>query len=110
MTYQDPNDPLRTTDPNRMPPRIIEDESSSMWGWIAGAVVVVLLAFALIGFLGRDDNVASNPTATSPSSTVGSAPSPATPPSTRPTSPLTQPSAPPAATPAPAPSESAPAK
>ena len=27
MTYQDPNDPLRTTDPNRMPPRIIEDES-----------------------------------------------------------------------------------
>jgi hypothetical protein len=109
MTYQDPNDPLRTTDPNRMPPRIIEDESSSMWGWIAGAVVVVLLAFALIGFLGRDDNVATNqslPPNASPSSTVGSAPSP----STRPTSPMTQPSAPPAATPAPAPSDSAPAK
>jgi hypothetical protein len=106
MTYQDPNDPLRTTDPNRMPPRIIEDESSSMWGWIAGAVVVVLLAFALIGFLGRDDNVATNqslPPNASPSSTVGSAPS------TRPTSPMTQPSAPPAATPAPAQSDSAPA-
>lgn len=107
MTYQDPNDPLRTTDPNRTPPRIIEDESSSMWGWIAGAVVVVLLAFALIGFLGRDDNVAQSPS--SPPSTVGSAPS-GSPPASRPSSPLTQPSSPPAATPAPAPSDSAPAK
>ncbi len=107
MTYQDPNDPLRRTDPNRMPPRIIEDESSSMWGWIAGAVVVVLLAFALIGFLGRDHTVATNnslPSNVSPPSTVGSAPS------TRPTSPMTVPSAPPAVTPAPAPSDSAPAK
>ena len=29
-------------------------ENSSIWGWIAGAVVVVLLAFAVVGFLGRD--------------------------------------------------------
>lgn len=107
MTYQDPNDPLRTTDPNRMPPRVIENESSSMWGWIAGAVVVVLLAFALIGFLGRDDNVATiqqMPPNAAPPSTVGSAPV------TRPSSPMTQPSAPPAATPVPAPPDSAPAK
>ena len=48
MTYQDP-DPLRDSDLDR-DARIDRDYgSNAMWGWIAGAVVLVLMLVFLFG-------------------------------------------------------------
>ena len=64
MTYQDP-DPLRdrNLDPNRNPnldPTLERDYgSNAMWGWIAGAVVLVLLLVFMCGG-SNETNTASN--------------------------------------------------
>lgn len=58
MTYQDP-DPLRDRDLDRNA-RIDSDYgSNAMWGWIAGAVVLVLLMVFLFGG-SNETNTASN--------------------------------------------------
>lgn len=49
MTYQDP-DPLRDRDIDpRLNPNVPNFGSSSMWGWIAGMAVLVLLLVFLFG-------------------------------------------------------------
>ena len=64
MTYQDP-DPLRdrNLDPTRSPnldPSLDRDYgSNAMWGWIAGAVVLVLLLVFMFGG-SNETNTASN--------------------------------------------------
>jgi hypothetical protein len=59
MTYQDP-DPLRDRDLER-DARIDRDYgSNAMWGWIAGAVVLVLMLVFLFGGTGDNTNTASN--------------------------------------------------
>jgi hypothetical protein len=59
MTYQDP-DPLRDPGLDR-DARIDRDYgSNAMWGWIAGAVVLVLMLVFLFGGTGDDTNTASN--------------------------------------------------
>jgi hypothetical protein len=66
MTYQDP-DPLRDGDLDRNA-RIDRDYgSNAMWGWIAGAVVLVLMLVFLFGGT-NDTNTASNqqPSANAP--------------------------------------------
>lgn len=56
-----------------------EEDPNSMWGWIIGGVLVVLIIGFAIG-LGRDDSKVAqiNPPA-APSSTTTPAPAPATP-------------------------------
>lgn len=56
MTYQDP-DPLR--DRNLDPTLERDYGSNAMWGWIAGAVVVVLLLVFMFGG-SSETNTASN--------------------------------------------------
>jgi hypothetical protein len=59
MTYQDP-DPLRDSDLDR-DARIDRDYgSNAMWGWIAGAVVLVLMLVFLFGGPSDNANTASN--------------------------------------------------
>jgi hypothetical protein len=59
MTYQDP-DPLRDRDLDREA-RIDRDYgSNAMWGWIAGAVVLVLMLVFLFGGTTDSTNTASN--------------------------------------------------
>jgi hypothetical protein len=58
MTYQDP-DPLRDRDLDRNAQINREYGSNAMWGWIAGAVVVVLMLVFLFGGT-NDTNTASN--------------------------------------------------
>ncbi|MEA2986400.1 MAG: hypothetical protein QOD94_2654 [Alphaproteobacteria bacterium] len=59
MTYQDP-DPLRDGDLDREA-RIDRDYgSNAMWGWIAGAVVLVLMLVFLFGGTTDSTNTASN--------------------------------------------------
>ena len=59
MTYQDP-DPLRDTDLDTRNARIeSEYGSNAMWGWIAGAVVLVLMLVFLFGG-SNETNTASN--------------------------------------------------
>ena len=70
MTYQDP-DPLRERDLDRnvQIDRSIDRDygSNAMWGWIAGAVVLVLMLVFLFGGTTETTNTASNqPTASSP--------------------------------------------
>src|SRR5262245_59460112 len=66
MTYQDP-DPLRDRDLDSSA-RIDRDYgSNAMWGWIAGAVVLVLLLVFLFGGGTTDNtNPASNQGASAP--------------------------------------------
>ena len=59
MTYQDP-DPLRDRDLDRNA-RVDRDYgSNAMWGWIAGAVVLVLMLVFLFGGTTESTNTASN--------------------------------------------------
>ena len=59
MTYQDP-DPLRDPELDREA-RIDRDYgSNAMWGWIAGAVVLVLMLVFLFGGTTDGTNTASN--------------------------------------------------
>src|SRR6476659_4143942 len=69
MTYQDPDplrpDPLRERDLDRnvqIDSSSIERDygSNAMWGWIAGAVVLVLLLVFLFGGSNEGTNTASN--------------------------------------------------
>ena len=82
MTYQNP-DPLREHDLDRnvqIDPSIDRDYgSNAMWGWIAGAVVLVLLLVFLFGGSNQGTNTASNqPTApvvnTPPANNIANAP------------------------------------
>ena len=61
MTYQDP-DPLRHRDLD--PTARIDSDygSNAMWGWIAGAVVLVLLLVFMFGGSTNETNTASNQT------------------------------------------------
>ena len=64
MTYQDP-DPLLDRDLHRNA-RIDRDYgSNAMWGWIAGAVVLVLMLVFLFGGT-NETNTASNQSTTAP--------------------------------------------
>ena len=64
MTYQDP-DPLRNSNLDR-DARIDRDYgSNAMWGWIAGAVVLVLLLVFMFGG-SNETNTASNQSPTAP--------------------------------------------
>jgi hypothetical protein len=60
MTYQDPN--LRDRDLDRDLDRRIDRDygSNAMWGWIAGAVVLVLMLVFLFGGTDETTNTASN--------------------------------------------------
>lgn len=59
MTYQDP-DPLRDSDLDRDARIDRNYGSNAMWGWIAGAVVLVLMLVFLFGGTGDNANTASN--------------------------------------------------
>ena len=59
MTYQDP-DPLRDRELDRNLQIDRDYGSNSMWGWIAGAVVVVLMLVFLFGGTTENTNTASN--------------------------------------------------
>jgi hypothetical protein len=87
MTYQDPDplrpDPLRERDLDRnvqIDSSIERDYgSNAMWGWIAGAVVLVLMLVFLFGGSNTGTNTASNqPTApvvnTPPANNIANAP------------------------------------
>jgi hypothetical protein len=82
MTYQDP-DPLRERDLDRnvQIDRSLERDygSNAMWGWLAGAVVLVLMLVFLFGGSNEGTNTASNqPTApvvnTPPANNIANAP------------------------------------
>jgi len=65
--YTDPRSEQRLSDPVGR-----RDDVGGPWGWIAGLVVIALIAFFLIaGGKGVNDNSASN---VPPASTTGSAP------------------------------------
>lgn len=73
------------SDPYNAPTRRPSGSSNSMWGWLAGIAVLVLIAVVLIAGWNSNPNTASNnaPPATtgsatpmSPPSTTGSAPAP----------------------------------
>jgi hypothetical protein len=65
--------------------------SSSMWGWIAGAVFLVLVLAVIFGLGGNDTRTAGTNTGSSPAATTGSgAPSGSTTPD-RPSAPAGQP-------------------
>ena len=82
MTYQDP-DPLRDRDLDR-DVRIDRSAdrdygSNAMWGWIAGAVVLVLMLVFLFGGSNETTNTASNQTSapvvnTPPANNIANAP------------------------------------
>lgn len=75
MTMRDPDMRDRTT---------TRDSNASTWGWIAGAIVVVLLLGAIAYSWNNEttSSASNNPSASAPASTTGSAP--ATPPSNTP--------------------------
>ena len=79
MTYQDPNLRDRELDPG-LDRRIDRNYgSNAMWGWIAGAVVLVLMLVFLFGGTTDSTNTASNqPTApvvnTPPANNIANAP------------------------------------
>jgi hypothetical protein len=88
MTYQDP-DPLRDPDLGRTSRHERAYGSNAMWGWIAGAVVLVLMLVFLFG--GTTDNTNTADTRSSPSASapvvnpppannIANAPRPAAPP------------------------------
>lgn len=113
MTYQD-QDPLR--DLNRTVPlrdsdldrnaRMATRGSNSMWGWIAGAVVVVLMLVFLFGGSNQTNTASNSPSApivnTPPANNIANAPRNNLPPGS--TSTETTGSASPSMTPPPAPS------
>ncbi len=75
----------RNTDPRYSDPRLSDpvlrggEAVGGTWGWIAGVVVVALIALLVISGIERNNHTASN----GPSPvTTGSAPRPASPPST----------------------------
>jgi hypothetical protein len=74
------NDP-RYSDPRLSGPVLRRDEGvGGPWGWIAGAAVIVLIAFmVIVGWHGNRDNTAST---NSPAATSGSAMRQMAPPST----------------------------
>jgi hypothetical protein len=95
MTYQDPDplrpDPLRDRDLDRLnADSDLRERSSSnaMWGWIAGAVVLVLMLVFL--FRGADNmntadmrtqpNASAPTVNTPPANNIANAPRPASPP------------------------------
>ena len=82
MTYQDP-DPLRERDLDRnvrMEPELNRGYgSNAMWGWIAGAVVLVLMLVFLFGGSNETTTTASNKTSapivnTPPANNIANAP------------------------------------
>ena len=84
MTYQDP-DPLRDRDLDRNARIERSYGSNAMWGWIAGAVVLVLMLVFLFGGTADNTDTASNePNApvvnTPPANNVANAPRSTTPP------------------------------
>jgi hypothetical protein len=86
--FRDPNyrDPNSRMDMDR---RTDMGSSSSMWGWIAGAVFLVLVLAVIFGLGGNDTRTAG--TGSSPAATTGSgAPSGSTTPD-RPSAPAGQP-------------------
>jgi|SRR5262249_19990452 hypothetical protein len=71
----------RYSDPQLSDPVIRRDESvGGMWGWIAGAAVLILIGFLIVAGWNGNRNTASSGSA--PSTTSSTAPRPATPPST----------------------------
>jgi hypothetical protein len=77
MTYQDP-DPLRNSDLDRTA-RIDRDYgSNAMWGWIAGAVVLVLLLVFMFGGSNETNTASNQPNApvvnTPPANNIANAP------------------------------------
>lgn len=64
--YRDPNSRL---DPDR---RADMRSSSSMWGWIAGAVFLVLVLAVIFGLGGNDNRTAGTNTGSPPAATTGS--------------------------------------
>ena len=78
MTYQDP-DPLRDSDLDRDARIDGNYGSNAMWGWIAGAVVLVLMLVFLFGGPGDNSNTASNQSSapvvnTPPANNIANAP------------------------------------
>ena len=78
MTYQDP-DPLRDRDLDREARVERSYGSNAMWGWIAGAVVLVLMLVFLFGGTMDDTDTASNQSTapvvnTPPANSVANAP------------------------------------
>jgi hypothetical protein len=77
--FRDPN----YREPNRfeMDRRADMGSSGSMWGWIAGAVFLVLVLAVIFGLGGNDSRTAGTNTGSPPAATTGSgAPSGPTPP------------------------------
>jgi len=69
MDFNDPKDPnFRSRTANY----------GSSWGWIAGAVAIVVVLFLIFGLAGTNTDTASNP----PATTTGQAPRPMTSPAT----------------------------
>jgi hypothetical protein len=86
MTMRDPD--LR--DPDVRDHTTVRNRNASPWGWIAGAIVVVLLLAAIAYSWNSEptSSASNNPGASAPASTTGSAPartpSPNTPPANAP--------------------------
>jgi hypothetical protein len=64
--YRDPNNPL---DIDR---RADMRSSNAMWGWIAGAVFLVLVLAVIFGLGGSDQRTAGTSPASPPAATTGS--------------------------------------
>jgi hypothetical protein len=62
MTYQDP-DPLLNRDLDRNAQVDRDYGSNAMWGWIAGAVVLVLMLVFLFGGSNETNTAANQPSA-----------------------------------------------
>lgn len=80
--YRDPNTRL---DVER---RADSRSSNAMWGWIAGAVFLVLVLAVIFGLGGSDNQTATN-TGSPPAATTGTGASPSgsAPPASRPSTP-----------------------
>ena len=71
MTMRDPD----MRDPEIGNRTTVRGGNGAPWGWIAGAIVVVLLLGAIAySWNNEPTNTASNPSASAPASTTGSAP------------------------------------